>query len=120
MKISRVMLIGWLTLAASVMALPQFTALIPENKLFIVTFVAGLLTLLIRWLGGQLGVEPLTLVGVAQLIASILDMTTSLVPPSAMPYITALSAIVLLIVRWKSGTDPATPDTRTGMLFRKP
>ena len=120
--ISRVMVIGWLTLALSFLAVPQITALVPEAWLGYVAALAGILTLLVRFLSGALGANPLTVVGVLTLVAGLLGIPDLLavIPVIYMPYVTAIAAVCTLLARVQAGTNPndktAAP---VGVMFLK-
>jgi hypothetical protein len=124
MNLSRTMVIGWLTLAAAALAIPQITALIPEAALPFITVLAGALTLLIRWLSGQLsgpwGVTALTAVGLSQLVIGFLSMPEliQVIPNRWLPYVTGLTAILTLVTRWQSGLVVGSPDSKVGVLLR--
>ena len=106
--LSRVMVIGWLTLALSILAVPQITALVPEGWLGYVAATAGVLTLLVRFLSGALGANPLTVVGILTLLAGLLGIPdlVALIPLVYMPYVTAVAAVCTLLARVQAGTNP--------------
>ena len=120
--ISRIMLVGWFTLALSILAVPQLTALVPQGWMGYVAATAGVLTLLVRWLSGGFGPNPLTLVGVLTVLAGLLGIPdlVALIPLVAMPYVTALAAVCTLLARVQAGTNP---DDKTaapvGVVFLK-
>jgi hypothetical protein len=109
--ISRVMLIGWITLALAVLALPQFVALMPESYLPIVTCAAGVLTLLVRLLSGGFGVNPLSAVAILTFAAGLLGgpFWTGVLPLTWMPVVTGIAAICTLIARFYAGQSYADP-----------
>lgn len=119
-KISRVMVIGWLTLAAGILAMPQFIALIPESALPWVVCVAGALTVAVRWLNGALGVNPLSLVGVCTFIAGVLSLPElgSIIPLAWSPFMTVIVSVLTLISRYMAGQTKTDPAKTVNVLFR--
>jgi hypothetical protein len=118
--ISRTMIVGYLTLIVGLLALPQFLALIPESYLPVLTCVSGVATLLMRWLNGALGINTLTIVGLATLIAGLLGIPELLavIPASYMPVITAIAGFLTLITRYLAGQVTSDPAAPVGLMFR--
>jgi hypothetical protein len=114
------MIIGYLTLIVGLLALPQFLALVPEAYLPYLACVSGVATLVVRWLGGNLGVNPLTLVGIVTFVGGFLAIPEllALIPATYMPTLTAIAGVLTLIARWFAGqqtTDLAAP---VGLIYR--
>jgi len=117
MQVSRTMVIGWLTLIAAILALPQFVALIPESYLPYILCAAGVIEVVLRWLSGglgSLGTNALSLVGIATLAAGVLSVPAllALIPLTALPVVTGISGILTLVTRYLAGQsqgDPAQP-----------
>jgi hypothetical protein len=103
--ISRVMVVGWLTFILGALAIPQLAAIVPESALPYIACAAGLLTIIIRWLSGGFGLNPLSAVGVLTLFSGIAGVPEllALIPPNAMPYVTMIAAACTLVARYQAG-----------------
>ena len=122
-RISRVMMIGWLTLIVGVLAIPQLAAVIPIDWSPYVAASAGILTVLIRWLSGGLGVNPLTIVGALTVVAGLAGIPEllAIIPVAAMPYVSMGAAIATLVARFQAGLNPAeVTAVRVGLLRERP
>lgn len=122
-RISRVMMIGWLTLIVGVLAIPQLAAVIPIDWSPYVAAGAGILTVLIRWLSGGLGVNPLTIVGALTVVAGLAGIPEllAIIPVAAMPYVSMGAAIATLVARFQAGLNPAeVTAVRVGLLRERP
>lgn len=122
-RISRVMMIGWLTLIIGVLAIPQLAAVIPIDWSPYVAASAGILTVLIRWLSGGLGVNPLTIVGALTVVAGLAGIPEllAIIPVAAMPYVSMGAAIATLVARFQAGLNPAeVTAVRVGLLRERP
>ena len=118
MHFSKQMILGWLEFLQGFLAVPQLVALIPEPSLPWFLAATAIVSLLFRWLGGGLGVNPLTGVGVVTIIASALGVPEIgavlhlAIPPAWMPTIAMISGVLTLLARYlagRSSTDPALP-----------
>lgn len=120
MNVSRTMVAGWLTVAASVLALPQLLAVVPESALPYVALAAGLITLTLRWLNGALGANTLSAVGVLTLLVGALELPElgSVIPVAYTPYATAIAGVATLISRYLAGTNAGDPATSVGLLMK--
>mgnify|MGYP001619823860 FL=1 len=122
-RISRVMMIGWLTLIVGVLAIPQLAAVIPIDWSPYVAASACILTVLIRWLSGGLGVNPLTIVGALTVVAGLAGIPEllAIIPVAAMPYVSMGAAIATLVARFQAGLNPAeVTAVRVGLLRERP
>jgi len=113
MQVSKAMVIGWLSLAAGILAVPQFLAWVPESYLPWVAVTAGAIGVLMRWLNSGLGANPLSVAGVATMIAGVLSIPEFIpvIPLTWMPTITMAAAVLTLVSRYVAGQttgDPAT------------
>jgi|PlaIllAssembly_1097288.scaffolds.fasta_scaffold284483_1 hypothetical protein len=113
MQISKAMVVGWISFILGLLAVPQFLAWVPESYLPWVAVVAGALGVLMRWLNGALGVNPLSVAGFATVAAGILSIPEFLavIPLTWMPTITMIAAVLTLVSRYVAGQqtdDPAT------------
>jgi len=113
------MLIGWITLVVAVLALPQWTTLIPPGAIPFVACLAGVLALFLRWLGGGLGPNTLTVAGIITLATGILSVPElfALIPATWMPIVTMITSVLTLIARYVVGQTPSDPARSVNALF---
>lgn len=122
-RVSRVMVVGWLTLLAGILAVPGLVEQLPVDWMPYVAMAAGVVTLLIRWLSGGLGANPLSVVGVLTFVAGLLGVPEFLavIPIAWMPYVTMLASILTVLTRFTAGRSisevTALP---VGFLLHKP
>lgn len=105
MQVSRVMIVGWLTLILGVLGVPGLTDVLPVTWMPYVAMTAGILTVLIRWLSGGFGMNPLSVVGVLTFVAGLLGVPELLavIPAAWMPYVAMVASICTLLARFQAG-----------------
>lgn len=106
MKLSRTMIIQWLTLIAAALALPQLVALIPEHALGYIIVVSGALQLTVKWLEQQ--ADAITLMAVLTLVAGLLSAPelVAVIPPQYANYVALATSILSLITRANQSSPP--------------
>jgi len=107
-KVSKTMLIQWLTLIVAVLTLPSFAHMVPPETIPYVAAAAGALTLIARWVDQNFG--AIGLMAVATLLSGLLSIPdlVAIIPPQAAQIVTLVTAVLSLITRANQATTPLT------------
>ena len=106
MNISKTMLLNFLTLAVTILALPQLLAIIGEDKMPFVACAAGILGILIQWINQSFGVFSIW--SIATLLAGVLSVPelVAILPVQYVTIITLIGSVLNLLTRANSATPP--------------